>query len=208
MQINFESEKPIFVQLADWLSDSIISGAIKEGEQIPSTTEMSVSLKINPATALKGVNMLVDKGIIYKKRGLGMFVSEGAVEKLKKKLAEREEMQEKMKYANVVARRKKEEKPYPAYALSNNSAEIRRLKKRIEELENKPRYEGWKFNGGVVEIDEAENRLRIRHDEKPAQEVLDELKLNGFRWSPRNGAWQRQITPAAMRAARRIVGGW
>lgn len=84
MQINFESEKPIFVQLADWLSDSIISGAIKEGGQIPSTTEMSVSLKINPATALKGVNMLVDKGIIYKKRGLGMFVSEGAVEKLKK----------------------------------------------------------------------------------------------------------------------------
>lgn len=130
-----------------------------------------------------------------------------AVEKLKKKLAEREEMQEKMKYANVVARRKKEEKPYPAYALSNNSAEIRRLKKRIEELENKPHYEGWKFNGGVVEIDEAENRLRIYHDEKPAQEVLDKLKLNGFRWSPRNGAWQRQITPAAMRAARRIVGG-
>ena len=84
MQINFESEKPIFVQLADWLSDSIISGAIKEGEQIPSTTEMSVQLKINPATALKGVNMLVDKGIIYKKRGLGMFVSQGAVESLKK----------------------------------------------------------------------------------------------------------------------------
>ena len=45
---------------------------------------MSVQLKINPATALKGVNMLVDKGIIYKKRGLGMFVSEGAVEALKK----------------------------------------------------------------------------------------------------------------------------
>ena len=84
MQINFESEKPIFVQLADWLSDSIISGAIKEGEQIPSTTEMSVQLKINPATALKGVNMLVDKGIIFKKRGLGMFVSQGAVETLKK----------------------------------------------------------------------------------------------------------------------------
>ena len=91
MQINFESEKPIFVQLADWLSDSIISGAIKEGEQIPSTTEMSVNLKINPATALKEayektqlVKSLVDKGIIYKKRGLGMFVSQGAVETLKK----------------------------------------------------------------------------------------------------------------------------
>lgn len=83
MDINFESEKPIYLQLADWLCDSIISGLIKEGEQIPSTTEISISCKVNPATALKGVNMLVDKNIIYKKRGLGMFVAEGAVEKLK-----------------------------------------------------------------------------------------------------------------------------
>lgn len=83
MDINFESDKPIYIQLADWLCDSIISGAIKEGEQIPSTTEISVTCKVNPATALKGVNMLVDKNIIYKKRGLGMFVAEGAVEMLK-----------------------------------------------------------------------------------------------------------------------------
>ena len=83
MDINFESDKPIYIQLADWLCDSIISGAIKEGDQIPSTTEISVTCKVNPATALKGVNMLVDRNIIYKKRGLGMFVSEGAVEKLK-----------------------------------------------------------------------------------------------------------------------------
>lgn len=83
MLLDFESDKPIYLQLADWLSDSIISGAIREGEQIPSTTEISVSCKVNPATALKGVNMLVDQGIIYKKRGLGMFVAEGAVKKLR-----------------------------------------------------------------------------------------------------------------------------
>lgn len=83
MKLRLESEKPIYVQLCEWLSDMIISGTILEGEQIPSTTEISVEYKVNPATALKGINMLVDKGVIFKKRGLGMFVSVGAVEKLK-----------------------------------------------------------------------------------------------------------------------------
>ena len=83
MKLRLESEKPIYVQLCEWLSDMIISGTIPEGEQIPSTTEISVEYKVNPATALKGINMLVDKGVIFKKRGLGMFVSSGAVEKLK-----------------------------------------------------------------------------------------------------------------------------
>ena len=129
-----------------------------------------------------------------------------AVAKLKAKLAAREQQQIAMKEFNKKAR-KTGETPNPSWMLSNNSAEIRRLKKRIEELENKPHFEGGSFAGGAVEVDEADNRVRIRHDEKPAQEVLDKLKSNGFRWSPRNGAWQRQITPAAMRAARRIVGG-
>ena len=83
MELRLESEKPIYVQLSEWLSDMIISGTIPEGEQIPSTTEISVEYKVNPATALKGINLLVDKGVIFKKRGLGMFVSVGAVEKLK-----------------------------------------------------------------------------------------------------------------------------
>ena len=83
MELRLESEKPIYVQLCEWLSDMIISRTIPEGEQIPSTTEISVEYKVNPATALKGINMLVDKGVIFKKRGLGMFVSVGAVEKLK-----------------------------------------------------------------------------------------------------------------------------
>lgn len=84
MELRFENEKPIYIQLADWLADNIISRQIKEEEQIPSTTEISVNYKVNPATALKGINLLVEKGVIYKKRGLGMFVSKGAVELLKK----------------------------------------------------------------------------------------------------------------------------
>ncbi len=85
MKINFESEKPIFAQIAEGIEDAILSGAFPEGEKIPSITELSASMKINPATANKGVNLLVDSDIVYKKRGLGMFVQEGAVEMLKEK---------------------------------------------------------------------------------------------------------------------------
>mgnify|MGYP001220160966 CR=1 FL=1 len=85
MKINYESEKPIFMQLAEEIENAVISGAFPEGEQIPSITELSATLKINPATANKGVNMLVDAGIVYKKRGLGMFVQEGAVKMLTEK---------------------------------------------------------------------------------------------------------------------------
>lgn len=83
MELKLENEKPIYLQLSDWISDNILSGVIGEEEQIPSTTEISVTYKVNPATALKGVNLLVEKGIIYKKRGLGMFVAKGAVAKLR-----------------------------------------------------------------------------------------------------------------------------
>lgn len=78
-----DGEKPIYVQMAEWIEENILSGAFPEEAQIPSTTDISAQYKINPATALKGMNILVDKGIIYKKRGLGMFVSEGAAEKLR-----------------------------------------------------------------------------------------------------------------------------
>lgn len=83
MQIDFQSEKPIYIQLADVIKDAIISGSFAEGTQIPSTTEISTSFKVNPATALKGINILVDEGLVYKKRGVGMFVSENAVDMLK-----------------------------------------------------------------------------------------------------------------------------
>ncbi len=88
MQVNFEDERPIFIQIAEQIEDAVLAGAFPEETQIPSTTEISISYKINPATALKGINILVDNGIVYKKRGLGMFVATGAVEILREKRKE------------------------------------------------------------------------------------------------------------------------
>lgn len=88
MYVNFDSEKPIFQQIAEGIEDAVLSGAFPEESQIPSITELSVSFRINPATALKGINILVDEGIVYKKRGVGMFVAAGALEKLRLKRKE------------------------------------------------------------------------------------------------------------------------
>lgn len=82
MQFDNSSEKPIFIQFAEMLENNILKGIFEEESQIPSTTEVAVKFKINPATANRGVNMLVEDGIIYKKRGVGMFVSKGAREKI------------------------------------------------------------------------------------------------------------------------------
>ena len=80
MKIDFASQTPIFVQVQQGLEDEILSGVYREGEQIPSITELAASYKINPATALKG--------IVYKRRGIGMFVCDGALQKLKEKRQE------------------------------------------------------------------------------------------------------------------------
>ncbi|MGI5848545.1 MAG: GntR family transcriptional regulator [Christensenellales bacterium] len=85
MYMDFDSDMPIYIQVAEELENAILSGASKEGTQVPSTTEISVRYKINPATALKGISKLADDGILYKKRGIGMFVAKGAKEKLKLK---------------------------------------------------------------------------------------------------------------------------
>ncbi|AWB88796.1 GntR family transcriptional regulator [Salinibacterium hongtaonis] len=70
--------RPIFVQLAEQIENDILSGALPEESQVPSTNEFASFYRINPATAGKGVNLLVDTGILYKKRGIGMFVAEGS----------------------------------------------------------------------------------------------------------------------------------
>jgi DNA-binding transcriptional regulator YhcF (GntR family) len=85
MNLDFHSETPIYQQIADELESAIISSAYEEETQVPSTTEISVQYKINPATVLKGVSLLVDDGILYKRRGLGMFVAEGAKQKVMEK---------------------------------------------------------------------------------------------------------------------------
>ncbi|QDW72579.1 GntR family transcriptional regulator [Lachnospiraceae bacterium KGMB03038] len=85
MKLELDSEKPIFIQIAEGIEDGILTGLFPEESQIPSITEFSVSYKINPATALKGINLLVEDHIIFKKRGVGMFVAKDAVKKLKQK---------------------------------------------------------------------------------------------------------------------------
>lgn len=85
MRIDTSSDKSIFIQIAEQLEDSIFTGAFPEESKIPSTNEISALLNINPHTVLKGMNMLVDEEIIYKKRGLGMYVKQGALEKIKRK---------------------------------------------------------------------------------------------------------------------------
>lgn len=156
-----------------------------------------------------------------------------AVEKLEVKLAALEKHQEMMKAANAAIRMKDPAKGdarlaelgytpeeiaqlrapdfcgrigYPAYELQNNNANIRRIRGRIEELkkrtENAP--EGWEFDGGRVVVNTTENRLQIIFDGKPDADIRTELKGEGFRWAPSQGAWQRQLTDNAMRAARRL----
>lgn len=85
MKLDLDQEKPIFIQIAEGIEDGILTGAFLEESQIPSITEFSVTYKINPATALKGINLLVDEAVVFKKRGVGMFVAKGAIDRLKKK---------------------------------------------------------------------------------------------------------------------------
>jgi GntR family transcriptional regulator len=77
-----DESRPIFLQIAEAIENDIISGALAEETQVPSTNEFAAFYRINPATALKGVSLLVDEGILYKKRGIGMFVAEGAQERI------------------------------------------------------------------------------------------------------------------------------
>ncbi|MFK4762167.1 GntR family transcriptional regulator [Microbacterium sp. ZW T5_45] len=73
-----EEGKPLFLQIAEQIEDSILDGSLAEESQAPSTNELASFYRINPATAAKGVAMLTDKGVLYKRRGIGMFVATGA----------------------------------------------------------------------------------------------------------------------------------
>ena len=79
---NLGEDKSIYLQISEMIEDEILRDILREEEQVPSTTELSKFYKINPATAAKGINLLVDKDILYKKRGIGMFVQVGAKEKI------------------------------------------------------------------------------------------------------------------------------
>lgn len=81
-------EKSIYIQIREMIENDIIRNIILEEERVPSTNELAKLYAINPATAAKGVNLLVDEGILYKKRGIGMFVATGAKKKIMEKRKE------------------------------------------------------------------------------------------------------------------------
>lgn len=179
----------------------------------------------------KHINGLLDK---IKSTGMGGISADdpNAVQRLERKLNNLQKLQEKMKAVNAYYRKNKtldgcpnlgvedierlkvdmsrdfriEKKPYPSWALSNNNAEIRRLKQRIEDLNrhNNTEYAGWQFDGGTVKPNKDINRLQIFFDEKPDADIRAELKSNGFRWAPSEGAWQRQLTDNALYAAKNM----
>ncbi|CEG23754.1 HTH-type transcriptional repressor YtrA [Planococcus massiliensis] len=78
MSSPFDSNKPIFLQVRELIEDQIVNDQLKEGDQAPSTNQLVSFYKINHATVSKGITQLVDEGILFKKRGIGMFVAEGA----------------------------------------------------------------------------------------------------------------------------------
>ena len=176
------------------------------------------------------------QGLLDKIRSTGMggisADDSQAVAKLESKLASLESSQERMKAVNAYYRKHKtldgcpdisedvarklksgmagswhyEDKPYPSWALSNNNAEIRRVKERIASLTRQKEvgYTGWDFDGGRVEANTADNRLQIFFEDKPDEETHSSLKSNGFRWAPSAGAWQRQLNDNAILAAGRV----
>ena len=176
------------------------------------------------------------QGLLDKIRSTGMggisADDPNAVSKLESKLAKLEALQETMKAVNAYYRKNKtldgcphlspeqieklkasmsgsyraNPKPFESYQLSNNNAEIRRLKDRITALTRRKElgYVGWEFDGGRVEANTADNRLQIFFDEKPDKEIREELKGNGFRYAPSAEAWQRQLNDNAIYAADRI----
>ena len=100
-----------------------------------------------------------------------------------------------------------EKKPYPTWALSNNSAEIRRVKQKIEELKrlDTMEAENAEFPGGVMRINLEINRIQIVFDTIPEPEIRKLLKSNGFKWAPSEKAWQRQRTLNAVCASKRLL---
>ena len=88
MQELLNQEKSIYLQIKEMIERDILRDILLEEERVPSTNELAKLYAINPATAAKGVNLLVDEGILYKKRGIGMFVAAGAKEAIRKKRRE------------------------------------------------------------------------------------------------------------------------
>ena len=88
MQERLTEDGSIYVQISQMIETDILRGILLEEERVPSTNELAKLYTINPATAAKGINLLVEEGTLYKKRGIGMFVATGAVERIRAKRKE------------------------------------------------------------------------------------------------------------------------
>ena len=97
--------------------------------------------------------------------------------------------------------------PFPAFELSNNNAKIKATKERLEELEKRSSEQAEPMQGNGVKLvkNTEQDRVHLIFDDKPDEETRELLKSNGFRWSPRNTAWQRQLTDNGIRAAKKIM---
>lgn len=85
MNQRLTDDKSIYLQISQMIETDILRGILLEEERVPSTNELARLYTINPATAAKGINLLVDEGILYKKRGIGMFVASGAAEAIRRR---------------------------------------------------------------------------------------------------------------------------
>lgn len=122
-----------------------------------------------------------------------------AKEKLSAKLEYLEEKHNKYKEFNKKAR-KNNEQQLPAYVMANSNQNIKSVKDRLSllnKMENTS-FSSYYFDGGEVNVDKQDMRIRILFDEKPDSKTRDDLKRNGFKWSPSNMAWQRKLTPNAI----------
>ena len=85
---NLANSLPIYIRIVEGVKDAILEGKVKEESQLTSTTYLSKQYNINIATVNKAINILVDQGLVYKKRGIGMFVKKGAINQLVKERRE------------------------------------------------------------------------------------------------------------------------
>ncbi len=81
--MEFKKSNPIYLQIADYVFENILSGKLKEGERLESVREMAANVQVNPNTVMRTISYLQDREIIFNKRGIGNFVSENAVSKIK-----------------------------------------------------------------------------------------------------------------------------
>jgi GntR family transcriptional regulator len=89
VKASFDEGQPIFQQVAEMIKDDILNETYREEDQVISVNQFVKTFQINPATVVKGINLLVAEGVLYKKRGLGMFVAQGANERIMKKRREK-----------------------------------------------------------------------------------------------------------------------